>query len=86
MAITKGEIGNALTSTASDHVVAVAGDIYDESLEAYQEDINAEVADAIEATQGQLGGMTITTLTEDEYEALETVDDNTLYFCTEEEE
>lgn len=41
MNIAKGKIGNALTSTASDHVVAVAADIYDENLEKYQSDVNA---------------------------------------------
>lgn len=41
MNITKGKIGNALTSTASDHTVAVAADIYDEELGKYQSDINA---------------------------------------------
>ena len=30
MEIAKGKIGNALTSTAKDHVVAVANDLYDE--------------------------------------------------------
>lgn len=40
MEIAKGKIGNALTSTASDHVVAVTADIYDEKQERYQEDIN----------------------------------------------
>lgn len=41
--ITKGKIGNALTSTANDHVVAVANDIYDESIDKYQSQINEEV-------------------------------------------
>ena len=40
MEIVKGKIGNAITSTASDHVVAVAHDIYDEQQERYQDDIN----------------------------------------------
>lgn len=40
MEIAKGKIGNALTSTASDHVVAVTADIYDEKQKRYQEDIN----------------------------------------------
>lgn len=41
--ITKGKIGNALTSTANDHVVAVANDIYDENIDKYQSQINEEV-------------------------------------------
>ena len=40
MAIVKGEIGNALTSVAKDHVVATTNDLYDEKLNMYQEDIN----------------------------------------------
>lgn len=50
MNIAKGKIGNALTSTADNHVVAVSEDIYDESFEyevsgetkygMYQSDIN----------------------------------------------
>ena len=33
MVIAKANIGNALTSLASDHVVAVSSDIYDEDVE-----------------------------------------------------
>lgn len=44
LSITKGKIGNALTSTASDHVVAVAADIYDEALSKYQSEINQRVS------------------------------------------
>lgn len=40
MEIVKGKIGNAITSTASDHIVAVSHDIYDENQERYQDDIN----------------------------------------------
>lgn len=40
--IVKGKIGNALTSTAADHVVAVANDIYDESQKQYQNELNQE--------------------------------------------
>ncbi len=43
MEIVKGKIGNAITSTAQDHVVAVAHDIYDENQERYQDDINGYV-------------------------------------------
>ena len=42
MDITKGKIGNALTSTASDHIVAVANDIYDEAKNKYQSELNSE--------------------------------------------
>ena len=45
--ITKGKIGNALTSTANDHVVAVANDIYDESIDKYQSQINTEVEQSV---------------------------------------
>lgn len=38
--ITKGKIGNALTSTAADHIVAVANDIFDEAKQQYQSEIN----------------------------------------------
>lgn len=40
MDIVKGKIGNALTSAASNHVVATANDIYDESIGKYQNEIN----------------------------------------------
>lgn len=40
MNIAKGKIGNALTSTADNHVVAVANDIYDEERKKYQSEIN----------------------------------------------
>lgn len=45
--ITKGKIGNALTSTANDHTVAVANDIYDETLDKYQSQINDEVEQSV---------------------------------------
>lgn len=38
--IAKGKIGNALTSTAKNHIVAVANDLYDEELGGYQSEIN----------------------------------------------
>lgn len=47
MTITKGEIGNALTSVASDHILAVANDIYDEKIGDYQENINKKNSDDI---------------------------------------
>lgn len=45
MKIVKGKIGNAITSVAADHVVAVTSDIYDENLEKYQSEINDLKAD-----------------------------------------
>lgn len=42
MIIVKAKIGNALTSSAADHVVAVTADLYDEALEKYQSVINSE--------------------------------------------
>ena len=40
MEIAKGKIGNALTSTAKNHIVAVANDLYDEELNKYQSELN----------------------------------------------
>ena len=45
MDIVKGKIGNALTSAASNHVVATANDIYDENLGDYQNNININLSD-----------------------------------------
>lgn len=45
MDIVKSNIANALTSAAKDHVLGVANDIYDEALEKYQSEINAEFND-----------------------------------------
>jgi hypothetical protein len=42
MEIAKGKIGNALTSTAKNHVVAVANDLYDEELNKYQSELNKQ--------------------------------------------
>lgn len=39
--IIKGNIANALHSTAADHVTAVADDVFDENLQEYQSDINS---------------------------------------------
>ena len=41
--IKKGKIGNALESVAPDHVVAVANDIYDETLGKYQSELNQQI-------------------------------------------
>lgn len=46
MEIAKGKIGNALTSTAKDHVVAVANDLYDEELNKYQSELNSMIGKA----------------------------------------
>ena len=46
MEVKKAKIGNALTSAASDHVVAVSEDIYDESKGRYQSDINEDAVKA----------------------------------------
>lgn len=43
MNIAKGKIGNALTSTAKDHVVVVTNDIYDEELNQYQSVLNKKI-------------------------------------------
>ena len=48
MEITKGIIGNALTSAATDHVVAVANDIYDENAGKYQNEINETVQNIVD--------------------------------------
>jgi len=41
--IVKSVLGNAITSSAEGHVIAVANDIYDEDLEMYQKEINQKV-------------------------------------------
>ena len=56
MSIIKGKIGNALTSTATDHTVAVAKDIYDEDLLKYQSEINQQLKD-MEDSVGEPGGI-----------------------------
>lgn len=54
MEIVKGKIGNAITSTADNHVVAVAHDIYDESQERYQDEINAGLLNRVTNTEEQV--------------------------------
>lgn len=44
-----GQIGNALRSAASDHVTAVASDIFDEDSQKYQNAINAELDTSIKS-------------------------------------
>lgn len=48
MDIVKGKIGNALTSAASNHVVATANDIYDESIGKYQNVLNNDLQGIVE--------------------------------------
>jgi hypothetical protein len=43
--IVKSVLGNAITSSAEGHVIAVANDVYDEDLELYQKEINQKVID-----------------------------------------
>jgi hypothetical protein len=45
MEISKTEIGNALTSADENHVLATANDIYDETQQAYQSDINKSLTE-----------------------------------------
>lgn len=47
LVISKGKIGNALTSTATNHVVAVSNDIYDEDLGIYQSSLNAKIGNQV---------------------------------------
>lgn len=47
MEIAKSSVMNALTSSATNHVVAVANDIYDEAKKKYQSDINENVGTLI---------------------------------------
>ena len=44
--IVKGEIANALTSIAPNHILGVTHDIYDEDMQKYQSDVNQESVDA----------------------------------------
>ena len=53
MEVKKAKIGNALTSAASDHVVAVSEDIYDESKGRYQSDINEDVLNRLSVLQNR---------------------------------
>lgn len=43
--IVKSVLGNAITSSAEGHIIAVANDVYDEDLEMYQKEINQKVID-----------------------------------------
>jgi hypothetical protein len=54
--IAKAKVANALTSAASDHVIAVTADIYDENQNKYQSVINAQVIQDIENLKENGGG------------------------------
>lgn len=60
-----GKIGNALTSTANDHVVASASDIYDLILKGYQSEINSALTESTLDLSERLSGVTF--MTNDEY-------------------
>ena len=55
--IVKGEIGNALTSVAKDHVVATTNDLYDEKLEMYQDEINANLGKGVAQEKTLVDGL-----------------------------
>lgn len=63
--IVKGKIGNALTSTAADHVVAVADDIFDEELAKYQSILNALMA--IKNESGEVQESPFSIISNDEF-------------------
>ena len=46
--ITFGKIGNALKSVATDHIVTVAGDVFDEERQKYQSEVNTDLESKIE--------------------------------------
>lgn len=50
MPIKKGKIGNALESVAPDHVIAVAADVFDETLNKYQSELNQQIGQAGQGT------------------------------------
>lgn len=45
--ITKGQVGNALTSTAANHILGVTNDIFDEEQQEYQQELNKRFLAAI---------------------------------------
>lgn len=55
--IAKAKVANALTSAASDHVIAVTADIYDETQGEYQSNINQNLKDEIEGLKSSGGGV-----------------------------
>ena len=52
--ITKGQVGNALTSTAADHILGVADDIFDEEQQRYQSEINRSLKKGIDDVSQQM--------------------------------
>ena len=58
MVIAKANIGNALTSSASNHVVAVSSDIYDEDVEMYQSDINSSYRAELDDVNKRINSIT----------------------------
>jgi hypothetical protein len=61
MEIVKAKMANAMTSAASDHVIAVTADVYDEDIGKYQNQINSDVETRISELEesGSAAGMTI---------------------------
>lgn len=55
--ITKGLVGNALTSTAADHILGVADDIFDEEQQRYQSEINRSLKQSIDDAILALGNL-----------------------------
>lgn len=55
--ITKGQVGNALTSTAADHILAVADDVFDEDVQLYQSEINRSLKQGIDDAIIALGNL-----------------------------
>jgi hypothetical protein len=54
MEIVKAKMANAMTSAASDHIIAVTGDIYDETKNSYQSDINSDFERKIAALSSSI--------------------------------
>lgn len=56
MEIVKSKMANALTSADSNHIIAVAADVYDETQGDYQSNINQNLIDEIEELKSSGGG------------------------------
>lgn len=54
--IVQSVLGNAITSSAEGHVIAVSNDIYDEDLEMYQKEINQKVIN-LESEASNIGSI-----------------------------
>lgn len=52
--ITKGQVGNALTSTAADHILGVTNDIFDEEQQEYQQELNRRLLQGVVDAQDNL--------------------------------